>query len=100
MAYELKERKEKVVYKGSVYELTLLWDREALSRCFCGMHPSYAHIRKDGANFLLIDCYSTEEHFSVYPMTSLLHEPEWIVHFQHSDINTVALLKLLENLPI
>ena len=29
MAYKLKDRKEKMLYKGSVYELTLQWDRES-----------------------------------------------------------------------
>ena len=48
MAYKLKDRKEKMLYKGSVYELTLQWDRESLRKCFCGMPPFYAHIRKDG----------------------------------------------------
>ena len=59
MAYKLKDRKEKMLYKGSVYELTLQWDRESLRKCFCGMPPFYAHIRKDGNNFAHIDCYST-----------------------------------------
>ena len=48
MAYKLKDRKEKMLYKGSVYELTLQWDRESLRKCFCGIPPFYAHIRKDG----------------------------------------------------
>ena len=39
MAYKLKDRKEKMLYKGSVYELTLQWDRESLRKCFCGMPP-------------------------------------------------------------
>ncbi len=43
MAYKLKDRKEKMLYKGSVYELTLQWDRESLRKCFCGMPPFYAH---------------------------------------------------------
>ena len=47
MAYKLKDRKEKMLYKGSVYELTLQWDRESLRKCFCGMPPFYAHIRKE-----------------------------------------------------
>ena len=40
MAYKLKDRKEKMLYKGSVYELTLQWDRESLRKCFCGMPTS------------------------------------------------------------
>ena len=32
MAYKLKDRKEKMLYKGSVYELTLQWDREGLQQ--------------------------------------------------------------------
>lgn len=43
MAYKLKDRKEKMLYKSSVYELTLQWDRESLRKCFCGMPPFYAH---------------------------------------------------------
>ena len=71
MAYKLKDRKEKMLYKGSVYELTLQWDRESLRKCFCGMPPFYAHIRKDGANFAQIDCYSNGDDFSVVPMHPL-----------------------------
>lgn len=37
MVYKLKDRKEKMLYKGSVYELTLQWDRESFRKCFCGM---------------------------------------------------------------
>lgn len=99
MAYKLKDRKEKMLYKGSVYELTLQWDRESLRKCFCGMPPFYAHIRKDGTNFAHIDCYSTGDDFSVEPMHPLFEEPEWIVHFLKS-INTIPLQKLLELLPI
>ena len=84
MAYKLKDRKEKMLYKGSVYELTLQWDRESLRKCFCGMPPFYAHIRKDGANFAQIDCYSNGDDFSVVPMHPLFEEPEWIVHFLKS----------------
>lgn len=44
MAYKLKDRKEKMLYKGSVYELTLQWDRESLRKCFAvcllSMHTS------------------------------------------------------------
>ena len=100
MAYKLKDRKEKMLYKGSVYELTLQWDRESLRKCFCGMPPFYAHIRKDGANFAQIDYYSTGDDFSVEPIHPLFEEPEWIVHFLKSDINTIPLQKLLELLPI
>lgn len=89
-----------MLYKGSVYELTLQWDRESLRKCFCGMPPFYAHIRKDGANFALIDCYSTGDDFSVERMHPLFEEPEWIVHFLKSDINSIPLQKLLELLPI
>ena len=88
MAYKLKDRKEKMLYKGSVYELTLQWDRESLRKCFCGMPPFYAHIRKDGNNFAHIDCYSTGDDFSVEPMHPLFEEPEWIVHFLKSDIHS------------
>ncbi len=58
MAIKLIDRKESVSYKGSTYELTLLWDRESIRKCFCGMPPFFAHIRKDGVNFATIDCYS------------------------------------------
>ena len=73
---------------------------ESLRKCFCGMPPFYAHIRKDGANFAQIDCYSTGDDFSVEPMHPLFEEPEWIVHFLKSDINSIPLKKLLELLPI
>ena len=64
------------------------------------MPPFYAHIRKDGNNFALIDCYSTGDDFSVEPMHPIFKEPEWIVHFLKSDINSIPLQKLLELLPI
>ena len=77
-------------------KLTLQWDRESLRKCFCGMPPFYAHIRKDGANFAQIDCYSNGDDFSVVPMHPLFEEPEWIVHFLKSDINSIPFQKLLE----
>ena len=60
MAIELIDRKESASYKGSIYELTLLWDRESIRKSFCGMPPFFSHIRKDGANFATIDCYSND----------------------------------------
>ncbi|EJW89821.1 hypothetical protein EVA_22072, partial [gut metagenome] len=94
------DRKEKMLYKGSVYELTLEWDRESLRKCFCGMPPFYAYILKDGENFAVIDCYSNGDSFSVVAFHQLFDEPEWIVHCLHTDINTLPLLTLLEHLPI
>ena len=55
MAIKLIDREESVSYKGCIYELTLLWDRESVRKCFCGMPPFFAHIRKDGVNFATID---------------------------------------------
>ena len=96
MAIELIDRKESASYKGSIYELTLLWDRESIRKCFCGMPPFFAHIRKDGANFATIDCYSNDNgRFAVKKfMPSLLARPDWQVRFD-KDINTIPLLELL-----
>lgn len=101
MAIELIDRKESTSYKGSIYELTLLWDRESIRKCFCGMPPFFAHIRKDGANFATIDCYSNDNgRFAVKKfMPSLLARPDWQVCFD-KDINTIPLLELLAGLPI
>ena len=101
MAIELIDRKESASYKGSIYELTLLWDRESIRKCFCGMPPFFAHIRKDGANFATIDCYSNDNgRFAVKKfMPSLLARPDWQVRFD-KDINTIPLLELLAGLPI
>lgn len=101
MAMELIDRKESASYKGSIYELTLLWDRESIRKCFCGMPPFLAHIRKDGANFATIDCYSNDNRrFAVKKfMPSLLARPDWQVCFD-KDINTIPLLELLAGLPI
>ncbi len=41
------------------------------ANAFAGMPPFYAHIRKDGANFAQIDCYSNGDDFSVVPMHPL-----------------------------
>lgn len=101
MAIKLIDREESVSYKGCIYELTLLWDRESVRKCFCGMPPFFAHIRKDGANFAIIDCYSNDnERFVVKKfMPSLLARPDWQVRFDR-DINTIAFLELLAGLPI
>lgn len=101
MAIELIDRKESASYKGSIYELTLLWDRESIRKCFCGMPPFFAYIRKDGANFASIDCYSNDNGRFVVKkfMPSLLARPDWQVRFD-KDINTIPLLELLAGLPI
>lgn len=101
MAIELIDRKESASYKGGIYELTLLWDRESIRKCFCGMPPFFAHIRKDGANFASIDCYSNDNgRFAVKMfMPSLLARSDWQVRFD-KDINTIPLLELLAGLPI
>ena len=57
MVITLKDRKETVNLRGNVYELTLLWNRKDIHRCAFCMAPDYAHIRKDGKNFALIECY-------------------------------------------
>lgn len=74
-----------------------------------GKHPQvllryatvFAHIRKDGANFATIDCYSNDNgRFAVKKfMPSLLARPDWQVCFD-KDINTIPLLELLAGLPI
>ena len=101
MAIKLIDRKESASYKGSIYEFTLLWNRESVRKCFCGMPPFFAHIRKDGVNFVTIDCYSNDnERFVVKKfMASLLARPTWQVRFDR-DINTMPLLELLAGLPI
>ena len=66
MAIKLIDREESVSYKGCIYELTLLWDRESVRKCFCGMPPFFAHIRKDGANFAIIDCYSNDNDHTIF----------------------------------
>ena len=82
--------------RRGIVKLTPQWDRESLRKCFCGMPPFYAHIRKDSANFAQIDCYSNGDDFSVVPMHPLFEEPEWIVRFLKSDINSIPFQKLLE----
>lgn len=101
MAIELIDRKESASYKGSIYELTLLRDRESIRKCFCGMPPFFAHIRKDKANFATIDCYSNDNGWFVVKkfMPSLLARPDWQVRFDR-DINTIPLWELLAELPI
>ena len=101
MAIKLIDRKESVSYKGITYELTLLWDRESIRKCFCSMPPFFAHIRKDGVNFATIDCYSNNNGRFVVKkfMASLLARPDWQVRFD-KDINTIPLLELLAGLPI
>jgi hypothetical protein len=101
MAIKLIDRKESVSYKGCIYELTLLWDRESVRKCFCGMPPFFAHIRKDGANFATINCYSNDNGRFVVKkfMPSLLARPDWQIRFD-KDINTIPLLELLTGLPI
>ena len=101
MATKLIDRKESVSYKGSTYELILLWDRESVRKCFCGMPPFFAHIRKEGVNFATIDCYSNDNgRFVVRKfMASLLARPDWQVRFD-KDINTMPFLELLAGLPI
>lgn len=61
----------------------------------------FAHIRKDGANFATIDCYSNDNGWFVVKkfMPSLLARPDWQVRFD-KDINTIPLLELLAGLPI
>ena len=90
MAIKFIDRKESASYKDSIYELTLLWDRESVRKCFCGMPPFFAHIRKDGANGRFV-----VKKF----MPSLLARPDWQVRFDR-DINTIPLLELLAGLPI
>ena len=74
-----------------------------------GEHPQvllqYAallrHIRKDGVNFAIIDCYSNDNGRFVVKkfMPSLLARPDWQVRFDR-DINTIPFLELLAGLPI
>ena len=100
MAYKLKDRKEKMLYKGSVYELTLQWDRESLRKCFCGMPPflcSHPQGRRQLCTNRLLFQWGR---FQCGTHAPAFEEPEWIVHFLKSDINSIPLKKLLELLPI
>ena len=48
MEIKLIDRKESASYKGSIYELTLLWDRESIRKCFCSMPPFFATSARTG----------------------------------------------------
>ena len=100
MAIILKDRNEKVTLNGSVYELTLLWNREDIRRCCFGMPPEYAHIRKDGRNFATIDCYSSLKGFRVDEFHRVFVKPEWKVLFGDKDINTIPFMDILQSLPL
>lgn len=101
MAIRLIDRNEKVCYKGSVYELVIWWNRENLRRCFCGMHPGLAYIRKDGENFADINCYSNDNsHFTVEAFHLAMEHVEWRVCFSGRDINTIPFTELLGRLPL
>lgn len=99
MAITLKDRKEKLVLNGSVYELTLLWNRENIRRCCFGMSPDLAYIRKDGRNFADIECYSNGKGFSVEKFHLSLVKPKWKVVVHTEDINTIPFKALLAKLP-
>lgn len=101
MAIRLIDRSEKVLYKGNVYELTLYWDRESIGRCFCGMPPFLAYIRKDGINFATIDCTSgRNDCFFVEKFKEKFFvKAEWQVRFA-KDINTIPFVELLKGLPL
>jgi len=100
MAIILKDRNEKVTLNGSVYELTLLWNREDIRRCCFGMPPEYAHIHKDGRNFATIDCYSSLKGFRVDEFHRVFVKPEWKVLFGDKDINTMPFMDILQSLPL
>ncbi len=100
MAIILKDRNEKVKFNGSVYELTLLWDREGIRRCCFGMPPEYAHIRKDGRNFATIDFYSSLKGFTVEAFHWGFAKPEWKVLFGDKDINAMPFMDMLQSLPM
>ena len=100
MAYKLKDRNEKVVYKGQTCELHLVWNWEGMRGCLFGLPPSTSYICIDGKEYLRIDCYSNDDSFSVRPLGEPFKDPNWIVHFHQSDINTIPFMKLLEHLPI
>ena len=100
MTITLKDRREKLVLNGSIYELTLLWNRENIRRCCFGMCPDYDYIRKDGRNYADIECYSNMEGFTVENFHMPLVKPEWKVVVHTEDINTISLEALLAKLPI
>ena len=62
MAYKLKDRKEKMLYKGSVYELTLQWDRESVRQSKLESESA----RTGAANMLSV-ALSLRTGFSVFP---------------------------------
>ena len=100
MAIILKDRQEKETLYGSVYELTLCWNREAIRRCCCGMTPGLAHIRKDGKNFATIDCCSSMLGFVVESFRLAMRPVEWRVVFKDKDINTIPFMQILKSLPL
>ena len=100
MAIILKDRNEKVTFNGSVYELTLLRNREDIRRCCFGMPPEYAHIHRDGRNFATIDCYSSLKGFRVDEFHRVFVKPEWKVLFGDKDINTIPFMDILQSLPL
>lgn len=100
MAIILKDRNDKAVLNGGVYELTLCWNREAIRRCCCGMTPNLAHIRKDGKNFAPIDCCSSMLGFVVESFRLAMRPVEWRVVFKDKDINTIPFMEILKSLPL
>lgn len=96
---KLIDRQEKISVEGSVYELTLLWNRDLLDRSAVGMPPDYAHIRKNGRNFALIGCSSNGNGFYVEAFHLAMEPPAWQMKFNYLNINTIPFRDILVRLP-
>lgn len=101
MTNRLRNRSEKVIYKDSVYELVIWWNMDDIRKCFCGMPPSLAYIRKGGKNFAYVNCYSNDvRNFTIEAFHLAMIPADWVVHFHNKDINTIPFTEILSNLPL
>ncbi len=95
----LRDRKESCRFHGSNFELTLLWNKDALARSCFGIAPDYAYIRKDGENYATIECYSNLKGFSIEAFHIDFGRPDWEVTSKDGDINTMPLEDILKLIP-
>lgn len=97
---KLIDRQEKISVEGNIYGLTLLWNRELLSRSVVGMSPDYAYITKNGSYFALIGCSSNVNGFSVEAFHLAMEPPAWRMNFNYLNINTIPFRDILVRLPL
>ncbi len=101
MITRLIDRCEKIRYNDSIYELVIKWNRDNIRKCFCGMPPDLAYIRKDEKNFAYINCYSNDvRHFTVEAFHLAMESVDWEVYFSNNDINTIPFTEILSHLPL